>query len=600
MSEIQPADSGSTHHARSKIKRAKTYFFWWLKGVIAGDKARQFELIISAGAATNWVLAVIAPSPIGTLTNGLCAVVVSCLFAMHFWRPQYREASMWIMWATLHMGSTIGVFWQGGVWSISMAFFLSTTVAMVMVVNVKAVKVITAVTIITVAGLVWAESNGMMPPSRVPLDNLWWSTLLFICLVISIVTLPIVAYATQIQLAKSLSNHNRELRLAQSQLREQHRQQEQFVASVSHELRTPMNAIMGFLQSVDRHRIKDPDEQEMLDLMEVSSQQLLSRINELLDFSQLQAGKLRIRQQTFDITKEITSVVDHFSPLIRSKEVNLLTHIHSRTPRWVVGDAERITQVLKNLLSNAVKFTDRGQIIIAVEPRPGGFIRFSVTDTGIGIAAQEIDRIFNRLSSITSRTRKERGGTGLGLSITKALIQLMGGEIEVDSQVGKGSRFVFELPMEAMNHPQTFYAYAASLEAAIDLRGRVLLVDDSPVNRLVAHNLLKTDLPRIEILEAESGERAIEIVNQEPVNLVLMDVIMPGIGGIEAAKQILTHMGTGNITIIGLTADLSDDVSAQCLEAGMKAVLGKPFSRTSLCQSVRQVLSKPSASQRHT
>jgi signal transduction histidine kinase len=587
-----PQAAASDRPNADGLARLKRYLQWWFAGILAGDKDRQYELIAFSGASINGLFALVAPNPIGNITNGVCAVIISGLLALHHWRPQYRVASMWVLWGSLHVGATLGVLWQGGIWSLSMGYFLATAVATLMMINVRAVGVIASVTAVTVAALVWVESHGLMPRSQVAPDNLWWPTLLFVCLIFSVITLPIIAYVTQIQLAKSLSTHNRELRQAQAQLRDQHRQQEQFVASVSHELRTPMNAIMGFLQTVDHSTVEDPQEREMLSLMELSAKQLLVRINELLDFSQLQAGKLRIRHQSFDLHKVANDMAQQFKPELQTKNIALTLDIDPNAPQWVVGDAERIAQVLGNLLSNAAKFTTQGQVSLTLAPLGAQRIRFGVADTGIGIAAEELERVFNRLSPLTSRTRRELGGTGLGLSITKALVLLMGGEMQVKSHIGRGSHFAFELPLSLATDPQVAQSTTAGLAAAVEVRGRVLIVDDSPVNRLVAQNLLKSELPKLEILEAESGERALDIIGRETVHVVLMDVIMPGIGGIEATRRVLTQLGSANITVMGLTADWSEDVRQACLDAGMTTVIAKPFNRATLSQAVRQALAQ--------
>ena len=502
----------------SRSTRLIAYAQQWQEDLLSGNPHRQFEMIALAVASTTTMFAIVAPHPWLIGMNLLCAGVAMVLLLIHHLRPQSRVLLTWALWSMIQITAINGVIWQGGVWSLAMGYFFASSVGMLMMINMRAVIASTSITVCIVAVLAWVEAQGWIQPSVVAPTNLVWPMTLFTSLLFAFVSLPMVAHHTQKRLAQQLKDDNHALSEAHEELRQQHRMQEQFVASVSHELRTPMNAIMGFLQTIDREDHLNADEQEMLDLMGHSAQQLLLRINELLDFSQLQAGKLRIRTQAMDLRHEIDQVVRPYIDELAGKPVRLSVLFASDVPTWVNGDPERVAQIVHNLLNNAVKFTPRGDIRIEVTRTAAGHIQLLVSDTGPGIEEAELERIFNRLSSITSRTRREMGGTGLGLSIAKALAELMGGHLQVQSRVGKGSTFTIMLPLSAAQAPARFRTDQLST-AASEITGCVLIVDDSPVNRLVAQNLLRAELPKLTILEAESGAAALATLDAQTVDL---------------------------------------------------------------------------------
>lgn len=561
----------------------------WLEQLLSGDPHRQFEMIATAVFMTTALFALIAPDWPLIGMNVACALTAVLLLCLHAKRPSWRVRLTWWLWLAIHLTAINGVIWQGGIWSMAMGYFFASSVGMLMMIDVRAFLVSTGITVLTVLGLTWVESQGWIGTSVVSPNNLLWPMTLFSSLLMAFIMLPLVAHHTQRRIARRLKKDNQALQEAQEQLRHQHRMQEQFVASVSHELRTPMNAIMGFLQTIDRDSQMPPEEVEMTDLMAHSAQQLLLRINELLDFSQLQAGKLRIRPQPMNLRRDIQRVVQPFEDDLGDRPVQLHTQVHEAVPEWVMGDPERLGQILHNLLSNAVKFTPRGEITVSARVQ-GEQLRLEVSDTGPGIQEDELERIFNRLSNITSRTRREMGGTGLGLSIAKALVELMGGHMQVQSRLGHGSTFSVLWPLELTQAPRSEHAAASAQEAAQQARGRVLIVDDSPVNRLVAQNLLRTELPQIDILEAEDATTALGMLREESIDVVLMDVVMPGMSGIEATSAISREFGSQAPVVLGLTADTSEDVHAQCHDAGMAAIIHKPFDRHSLAQPVVRAL----------
>lgn len=560
----------------------------WREELLNARPRRQFELAIAVTALSTLLLAWHAPHRALMWLNLACAGIALMLIILHRLAPRWHTALIWVLWGNVQATATIGALMQGGLWSSAMGYFFVSTIGMMTIINLRAILMSVAITVMTILSLGVIEASGHLPESLIPDDDLAWPLTLFSFLMLAYVMVIGVVQLTQKRLGQQLRQQNAALTLAQDQLRQQHLMQEQFVASVSHELRTPMNAIMGFLQTIDHERRSEiaSHEQEMLDLMTQSASQLLLRINELLDFSQLQAGKLRLRPHATDLRAEVTAMLEPWRWSLRDKPVELRCHIDEALPPWLQCDAERFAQIANNLLSNAAKFTQQGHIALTLGYSDTGRLTLDLVDTGAGIPPEDLSRIFDRLSPLTSRTRRELGGTGLGLSIVRALVQLMGGELQVSSQVGVGSRFCITIPMPACPAPAPDNALAVCDETT----GHVLIVDDSPINRLVAQNILQAQMPRLDIVQANGGIQALERLSQARYDLVLMDLIMPDMNGFEATQRIQAQWGAQAPLIIGLSADLSDEAKDRSERAGMLDMIHKPFDRQSLCTPVMRAL----------
>ena len=369
---------------------------------------------------------------------------------------------------------------------------------------------------------------------------------------------------------------------------------EQFIATVSHELRTPMNAILGFNTLLLNEVSDKPRARQVLEHTRQSADHLMTVINDVLDYSQFDAGRLKARAETFELRQTVQHAVDLFLPRIKSMHLQFRCDIRSDVPKWVSTDRHRLMQILVNLIGNAIKFTHEGHVLVTVERGSSGVL-FSVEDTGIGIAQHHHALVFKRFIQADSDTQKRYGGNGLGLTITQRLVELLGGTIGFESQVGQGSRFWFHLPLQAMEPPLTIQAVTSPLQTQ-SASWRFLVVDDHPINRLLVKQVLSNAWPQSWIDEAEDGQMAIDKLKTEGYDVVFMDMVMPVMDGIETSKWIRRELPeqAAKTPILGLTANVNPVDLDRFVEAGLSAVMLKPFEPSQLCEKVEELLAQRS------
>jgi signal transduction histidine kinase/AmiR/NasT family two-component response regulator len=390
--------------------------------------------------------------------------------------------------------------------------------------------------------------------------------------------------------AAEMDESNLELEKTHQALIRAEAHKDEFIASVGHELRTPMNAILGLNGILRTELAARPEDAEVVDHIRRSTDQLLQVVNDILDFSQLQAGRLTLHEEEFSLRETLASVLSSYADKAKAKGLELLLETAAVHSMWVKGDRQRLMQILRNLVDNALKFTAEGTICVRAQGVGGGVL-FEVEDTGIGIAKDRQQQIFNGFEHADVQTNRQYGGTGLGLSICERLVSLQGGTIGVSSVQGEGSRFWFQLPMRSVAMQE---AKAASEMARLlaDKAIEILLVDDNAVNLLVARMMLKKCFPKAEIVEANSAAAALEKLRSQPFDLVLMDMVMPEMDGMQATQTIRQTFPDPvcRMPILALTASANPVDQDRCLASGMNDVVHKPLDEQQLIAKISAVL----------
>ena len=369
------------------------------------------------------------------------------------------------------------------------------------------------------------------------------------------------------------------------------RAKSEFLAGMSHEIRTPMTIIMAAVEHV--LSLSPCDEvRPFLEMVETSAESLLTLINDILDISRIEARRMDIEAEDFELRPCLQKMLQGHRVKALKKGLAFEVRLDSAVPEVVRGDCDRIGQILVNLVENAFKFTEAGEVIVSVEPVRPGEVRFSVSDTGIGIPQDKRGLLFQSFSQIDSARARKYGGSGLGLVISKGLVELMGGEMAVESEEGKGSVFSFVLPLPA-SQPDVLKEGGeplSSLSEKEDSQARILLAEDDPMVRELIEKILRRR--NWEVVTVECGRAAVEASAAQPFDLVLMDVQMPEMDGITATQAIREREArTGeHVPIVALTAYARQDDRDQCLEAGMDGYVSKPVNMERLYSAVEELL----------
>ena len=392
--------------------------------------------------------------------------------------------------------------------------------------------------------------------------------------------------------AADMDRNNTELENTHQALMRAQEHKVEFLASIGHELRTPMNAILGFNGLLRSELAANAHDVEVVDHIRSSTEQLLQLVNDVLDFSQLQAGRITLHEEEFALRETLQEALANYEAAAQEKGVRLTLDVQASDNVWVIGDRQRLVQVISNLLANALKFTPTGSVQVRVKSQESGFL-FEVQDTGIGIAADRQKEIFLGFEHADVETNRQYGGTGLGLAICERLVSLQGGTMGLTSKQGVGSVFWFELPLSrASDQAIKAAADVAKLLANRDLK--ILLVDDNDVNLIVARMLLNKCLPRATVVEVSSAAMAIEKLRMQPIDIVLMDVIMPEMDGMQATQEIRQNFAppVSDIPVLALTASANPVDQARCLDAGMNEVVLKPLDERELVGKISKVIAQ--------
>lgn len=396
------------------------------------------------------------------------------------------------------------------------------------------------------------------------------------------------------QLLKDLEKKNKELNIEKDKAEKATQSKSLFLANMSHEIRSPMNGILGLSRLLVQSELDD-DQKDMLEVMVNSGENLIQIINDILDYSKIEAKQIEIENINFNLTKVIDTVFHLLNFKAVDKNILFNIAIDKSIPELLIGDSFRLNQILMNLANNAIKFTGKGSVTLSVtcteKTRDQVSLAFSIKDTGIGISKEGQTKLFREFMQSEKSTTREYGGTGLGLAISKNLTELMGGEIIVDSELGKGSEFMFSLNF---GYHEKIENMTNTQNTKIPSNISILVAEDNPINQKVVTLTLRMIGLTCDI--AKNGLEAFEMYKEKRHQIILMDMQMPILDGISATEKIRDYENLETITdptfIVALTANAFVEDKQKCSEAGMNDFLSKPFKEDEL----RKVLSEASES----
>jgi two-component system, sensor histidine kinase and response regulator len=368
----------------------------------------------------------------------------------------------------------------------------------------------------------------------------------------------------------------------------------EFLSSMSHEIRTPMNAILGMADLLCETPLT-VEQQRYLEVMRDNGASLLELINSILELARIESGRMQVENADFDLADLIDKTLASFAIRAHSKGLELAARIAPGVPQHLMGDRLRLRQIIVNLVGNALKFTELGEVVLLVENDPAaselGSLKFTVSDTGIGIPADKLESIFSNFTQVDSSTTRKYGGTGLGLAIVQRLVGLMNGSIHVESEIGTGSKFIFTMAFGLASK-----TISAKPNLVPDLAGmRVLIVDDSATNREIAREMVVSIGAIVD--EAESGPEALKAVREawaqaRPFKLILLDMRMPGMDGLEVAMCVRQELQQGAPLILMLSSDDMAPQIARMKDARLDAYLVKPITRRELFDAIGKILAE--------
>ena len=370
----------------------------------------------------------------------------------------------------------------------------------------------------------------------------------------------------------------------------------EFLANMSHELRTPLNGILGFTDLLIKTNLNNVQKKHMITINQ-SARSLMEIVNDILDFSKIEASKLKLNIEEHNLIDMLNQIIELISFEANRKNLDLKLIIENDVPTYVLVDVLRLKQVLINLLSNAVKFTNEGSIILKVSIRKQikeneNILRFAVKDTGIGIKAENLSKIFKAFSQEDNSATRQFGGTGLGLTISNQLLKLMKSKLKLKSIENQGSTFYFNVQMKCSSETkETTVTIEDEIdqieELSIELVSKIMIVEDNRINALLLKTVISKHFPSIQIIEACDGLEAVALYKSASPELIFMDIQMPNMNGYEATKEIRNLTNGKNTIIIAVSAGILSDENALCLSAGMNDYFSKPISKETICNIIR-------------
>jgi signal transduction histidine kinase/ActR/RegA family two-component response regulator len=531
-------------------------------------------------------------------SSALCAVLISLCIGL--WRLGVAIPWVQIIYqVTLMWGILYNAYYSGGVASPVMVWMGIVPILPLFTVSRRWSYVWLFVSFLAVISIYWAQLHGYVPLSpNKSLQELALSTIMIGLLCVTQVMLVMTYDSANAQNIRHIKRKNETLKTLSEDLQKANVHKDRFLATVSHEMRTPLNAVMGYLGLLRTSDNLPTIATTYVQGAQNSAAHLLTVINDLLDYSQIRQGKLVFTPQTVNLHQVLQETHQTLAPKAAGQALNYVLNIDAHFPQWVRIDPHRFTQIFLNLLGNALKFTASGSVTtnasfeFSETHQEAGQLILQVQDTGIGIPVESIDQIFEPFVQLDTQSHlgndNSLRGNGLGLAITQSLIKNLGGTITIQSQLGVGSTFQVNLPIQLAQAPAV--SSLAAVNETHPNQVYLLLVDDHATNRLVASATIKRGLPNARIDEAKNGTEAIKKMKTNHYDLVLMDLIMPDYSGIEVTRIIRSECPPPlcNVSVVALTANVAEDAVKACLDVGIRELLPKPFDREVLIRTILQ------------
>jgi signal transduction histidine kinase len=584
------------------LKRIKRTLNVYLFSKDTPLNGRLFNVALSFGFVGSLIglasTVVQAASPVSVLSTALLPLIILALLLLINRTKKYRLGGILVSIVFCDIGFSVVFFLSGGINSGMIAYMLLGTVIICVLLNGKDVVILLSLYLAICLACIFAQYADAVPVMPIATEGLLYTDISVAFVVSSI----LIGFVLKYQQREH--ENAREEAVAASQSKSD------FLSNMSHEMRTPMNAIIG-MTAIAKTSSDSARKDDCLNKIENASMHLLGVINDILDMSKIEANKLELSFVSFDFEKLLQKATDVINFRVEDKKQNFDVSVDENIPRNLIGDDQRLMQVIMNLLSNAVKFTPEGGSVRLDAKLLGAEddmcrILVKVSDTGIGVSKEQQERLFHSFQQAEAGTSRKFGGTGLGLAISKRIVEMMGGKIWVESEPGKGSAFSFtlrarrgaeedEVPENGDRDDLLVPAADASSEEADDFAGyRILLAEDVEINREIVLALLEPT--RIDIDCAENGAAAVDMfgVSPDAYDMIFMDLQMPEVDGYEATRRIraLDVPKAKEIPIIAMTANVFREDIEKCLEAGMNDHLGKPIDFDEVLRKLREYLPK--------